>query len=141
MSANPVRVAVLTRLSTHAPLTSKLSATSAIFHRVAPGSASPPFVTYHKEAGTPAYSFGTAANRIDSELWLIKAVCEGTNAAAAEEIAELIRARMDDAPLTITGHALLICRRVSDTDYGEETDGTQYHHVGSSYRLMTHPSS
>lgn len=140
MSANPVRVAILTRLN-HTTITSKLSEPTAIFHRVAPGSASPPFITYHKESGTPGYMFGDASNRIDNELWLIKAVCAGTNAAKAEEIAELIRARMDDAPLTITGHQLLICRRVSDTDYGEETDGNQYHHVGSSYRLMTHPSS
>lgn len=129
------RTAIYGRLTATSAITSLLSAPGAIYHRIAPSNTSSAFIVFHKQAGTPRWAM--AGDPLDTDLWLIKAVCAGGSATAAENIAAAVDDAMNDAPLSITGRNLLYVRRESDVDFGEVDGGEQWHHVGAIFRLTT----
>lgn len=138
---NPVRRALFAALSGDSPLTALLSAPTAIHHQQAPQQAAYPLVVFHKQAGTPGFTFGRS--RLQSELWLVKAVTSSKvdGAAGGPARAEAIDARIDtilrDASLSVAGRAHLDLRRESDVDYAEKDGDITYRHCGALYRVVT----
>lgn len=134
---DPVRAALFARLSATPAVTSQLGAANNIFHRVAPRTATPPYVVMHRQAETDNWTF--AGQPLERDMWTVKAISRGSSASQAEDIAKAITAALNDAPITVEGYALLNLRRESKVDYGE-IDGTdQYSHVGGIFRVDIDP--
>jgi len=129
------RTALYARLTGDPTLTPLLSAPDAIYHQVAPQTASFPYVILQKSAGTPDWQFAQA--HVQQEIWIVRAVDKSSSANRAEDIAARIDLILTDAPLQITGSVLLAVYRESDISY-PETDGADvYRHCGAAYRLVT----
>lgn len=135
---NEIRRSLYQRLSGDATLTGLLSSPSAIFHRVAPQTATFPVVVFHKAAGTPVNQFGGA--HVQNDLWSVRAISQGSSSTAAETIAARVDVLLDNAVLAITGRAHLYLRRDSDIDMSEQDGADTYQHCGSLYRLFTAPA-
>lgn len=135
---NPVRAALWARLTGDATLTALLATPAAVYHRRAPQDAAHPFVVIDKQDGRPEWQFG--ADRVEWDLWLVKAVDLSGSASRAEEIAARIDMVLNDAPLVIKDRRLLYLRRDEDVDYPEEDGADLYQHVGGVYRLLTDPT-
>lgn len=128
-----VRRALYSKLTGDTTLTALLSASTAIYHAVAPDTADYPFVIFNKQSGVPRYTF--AAKAFDNELWLVKGVDRNSTANAADDIASRLDALLTDGALTISGETQMSLRRESDVEY-TETEGDQtYRHAGALYRL------
>jgi hypothetical protein len=148
VSTTAIKRAVYGKLSGDTTLTNLLGTpaagfTKSIYYQVAPESAAFPYVLFAKQSGVPTEAFGahTLADTSpsfahDTDIWLIKGVDRSTSADTAEAIDLRIQALLNDGTLSISGGALLYLRRQSDVDYGEVSDGVQYHHSGSLYRLV-----
>lgn len=139
--STPVRRALYGRMAGDTTLNSILGAPAAgyakaIYHQQAPAGAPYPFVVFQKQSGNPTEAF-TDPSAIDTDVWLVKAIDRSTSADQAEAAAARITALLNDAPLSISGMALLYLRRQSDVEYPEVTDGQTYQHVGSLFRLVT----
>lgn len=137
MAPDPIRVALVQRLLATPAVTSLLGVSNGVFHRVAPRNAPPPYVVLHRQAGTDSWTFNGAP--LERDLWTIKAICRGSESEQADAIAAAVTVALNDAPLAIDGYALLYLRRESKIDYGEVSDGEQFHHVGALYRLDADP--
>lgn len=137
MAADPIRAALVGRLLATGSVTSKLGAANNVFHRVAPANAVPPYIVLHRQAGTDDWTFAGPA--LEHDLWTVKAICRGTSSTAADEIAAAVNATLNDAPIAVTGYALLLLRRVSKVDYGERADGESWHHVGGIFKVDVDP--
>lgn len=137
-TVNPTRTALYARLTGDATLTGLLATTTSIYHQVAPATAAAPFLIFNKQAGTPNRQFAGA--HVQSELWLIKGVCLGASASAAESIAARADTVLTFAPITITGRALLAIYRESDVSYSEQSGADVYHHEGFLARIVTQPT-
>lgn len=156
----PVRRALYGKMAGHSHLTSLLAPSAvpgisakAIYHQVAPSGAGFPYVIFFKAAGTPHYSMGRLA--YDNEIWTIKGVAEGQNAAdLADNIAfqldELLTSqRTDSTSNTFISGVVSIAgadsatrpylRREADVEYSEVVDGVLYAHSGANYRLIYQP--
>lgn len=134
VSTKAIRVALYEKLNT-ASITGLLASGSAsLFHEQAPGTAAYPFVEFGKQSGVATKNFG--GNAFDSQLWRVKAVVRGQSSSVAEDAAKAISDRLDFGTLTITGGTLLHLSRVSDIDYTETVNDTQYRHHGALYRLV-----
>jgi hypothetical protein len=125
---NPVRQALYMAIDA--------ATTAPIYHSVAPSSATFPLIIFNKQSGTPQWQF---ADRLDNELWQIKAVDKNTTAGRAEDIATQIDDALNRADLAIAGKTHLFLLRESDVDYSETESGATYYHVGALYRLMHEP--
>lgn len=135
---NEIRRTLYQRLTGDAALTAMLAAPDAVYHAVAPQTASTPFVVFHKQSGTPDWQFAGA--HIQDDVWTVKAVDQRSTASTTEDIAARIDALLNDAPLTITGRLRLGVYRQSDLDYLETEGADTYRHVGAMYRLVTQPA-
>jgi len=121
-----------------------------IYYQSAPDTAAFPLVIFNKQAGNPTEAMHDPT-ALDSEIWLIKAICHqgddqpagvtATSAADdAEAIAERLRVLLNDATLSLAGGAThLYLRRQSDIDYQELATGETYVHCGSLFRLVLDP--
>lgn len=107
-----------------------------IFHQQAPAGAAYPLIVFQKQAGNPTEAFGVPS-AFEREIWLVKAIDESASADNAEAAAARITVLLNDASLSISGSTLLYIRRESDVEYPEVTDGVQYRHVGSLFRVVT----
>lgn len=135
---NEIRRAIYQRLSTDSTLTGLLAASDGIYHQQAPQTAQAPYIVFHKQSGVPFWQFDSA--HIQNDLWLVKAVDQGSSASRAEDIAARIDVLLTDAPFSITDHTRLAIFRESDVVY-PETDGADlFHHVGALFRVLTAPS-
>lgn len=140
MSANATRRAIYGKLSGDTTLTNMLGAaapgyTKGIYHHQAPDKASFPFVIISRSSSVPTEAFGKPSV-FDTDVWMVKAVDRNTTSDTAEAIADRAQTLLNDANLSISGGTLMYLRRQSDIDYAELSDGTQYRHVGSLYRLL-----
>jgi hypothetical protein len=144
VSTNAIKRAVYGKLSGDTALTNIMAAagsvpapgfTKAIYYQVAPESATFPYVLFNKQSGVPTEAFNDPS-AYDTDLWLVKGVDRSTSADTAEAIGDRIQTLLNDGTLSISGGALLYLRRQSDVDYGEVSEGVQYHHSGSLYRLV-----
>jgi hypothetical protein len=133
-----VRTALYATLTADTGLTRLLASPESVFHQVAPLDARFPYVIFAKQTGRPTWAFD---GRLYGELWLVKAVCEGASATAAEDIDGELDRTLNDAAPSIDAKTLLYLRRDSDINYLEQGDGTDmWHHVGGVYRLVTEPA-
>ena len=135
--SDPIRAAIVARLNGTPAVASRLAAVNNVFHRVAPANAVPPYIVLHRQAGTDDWTFDGPA--LEHDLWTVKAVGRGPQSNQADEISAAITVALNDAPITVTGYALLQLRRVSKVDYGEKSDGEQWHHVGGLFRVDVDP--
>lgn len=107
-----------------------------IYYEEAPAGAAYPYIIFNQQSGVPTEAF-TDPSALETDVWLVKAVDRNTTA----DVAESIRARcvvlLNDTTLSISGASLLYLRRRSDVRYPENTDGIQYRHAGSLFRLIT----
>jgi hypothetical protein len=134
---DPVRKAIFDRLSATPAVTSQLGAVTNIFHRVAPRAAVPPYVVMHRQAETDNWTF--AGQPLERDMWTVKAICRGSSATQAEDIAKAITTALNDAAITVDGYALLNLRRESKIDYGEQADAETWHHAGGIFRVDIDP--
>lgn len=107
-----------------------------IYFQQAPQGATHPFVIFAKQAGTPREAMGDPS-ALETDVWLAKGVDRSTSADVAESIQARIQTLLNDASLSISGATLLYLRRQSDVQYPETTDGVQYQHAGSLFRVVT----
>jgi hypothetical protein len=141
MSANLVtKEAIWSYLAADAPLLALLhgNSSNSIYERSGPQEAVFPFVVYFKSTGSPDWFFGPNAH-VDEEIWVVKGISRGDSSIEATRIADRLEEIMHDAPLAITGHAVLYCRREQDLEYAETEPGATIHHVGAQYRLYREP--
>lgn len=136
---NPIGDALHDHLAATSALTALLpDGAGGIYHRVAPRTAQTPYVLFDRVSGIREWTFDGPP--LLNDLWLVKAVDRASTARHAEDVAAEIEAALTDAPLTISGRALLTCRPTSDIDYGEPDGAETYHHAGANYALTTDPA-
>lgn len=109
-----------------------------IFYGYAPPAAAFPYIVFSKSSGTPTDAMSKTA--FDEDIWLVKGIDRGSSADVADQIADRVRALLQDASLSISGANHKFLRRMSDVDYPETTDGQRYWHSGSQFRLITEPT-
>lgn len=134
MAPDPVRVALYERLTGDETLVGLLSAAGEIHHAKAPAGSEPPYAIFNKQAGTDLWVFGPSSERA---VWLVKGVCRGLKADPAEAIDARCRELLDRTKLAVPDGKFTILRE-SDVRYGEPSDGEEWWHVGSLYRVF-HP--
>lgn len=133
---DPVRDAIHDHLAADSTLTALLGdGAEGIHHRKAHRGARTPMVIFNRQAGTPTWTFGGIG--FESGVWLIKAVSRDNSASTVEDIAARLDLILNDAAITISGQSLLLLRRESDVDYGEQDGADSYQHRGGLYRLIT----
>ena len=136
VNSKAVRQALYTALNVKAVTQLLGSGSASICHAVAPSSAAYPLVIFNKQSSQSQPSFG--GDRLDSELWLVKAVVQGGSSSAAEDVAAAVDGVLHWKTLAITGGESLHLARESGLDFSEIQDGEQYRHHGSVYRLIIH---
>lgn len=109
-----------------------------IYYQDAPSTARYPLVVFNKQSGVPTEAMADPS-ALETDVWLVKAIDHATSADVAESIQDRIKVLLNDAALSISGATHLYLRRQSDVEYPEETDGEQYKHAGSLYRLIYDP--
>lgn len=137
---NPVRTALFGALTADAPLTGLLSVSDAVFYERVDQTARTPYVVFHKQAGTPTWTFGGRGHQLENDLWTVKAIDRGDSPIKAEQIAAEIDRVLETAALDIDGRETLYLHRESDLAYPEEDGAETYRHVGGIYRLLTEPA-
>ena len=75
-----------------------------------------------------------------SAVYMIKAIDESRWPKVAADIDTQIDSAMQNASLSITGHALLYCRRESDLYLVEDQNGKMFQHIGGLYRIIADES-
>lgn len=127
---NPVRAAIYDLLAADTSIT---DLANGIFWKRAPQGTQPPVVIYSKQTGTRAYTFDGPPSR--NEVYLVKGVGFEDDAA---ELNSRCLAVLADAEISIDGRTVLLKPLAQDdTDYGEDTDGESYEHIGTDYRIIT----
>jgi hypothetical protein len=136
---DPVRAAIFARLAGDATLTGLLAAPGNIFHSIGPQTAAFPLIVFNQAAGTRILQFAGA--HVQNDVWQVKAICRGSSATPAEDIAARVDVLLDNAVLAITGRDHLYLRNESAIPTYPEQDGAEsYWHCGSLYRLFTQPT-
>lgn len=113
-------------------------ATGGVFNSLAPQGTSPPFVVFQAMSKVDDYFAFTG--RGGSAIYMVKAIDRSPWPKSAGDIDTQIDSVMQDASLSITGHALLSCRRESDIYLVENQDGVIYQHIGGMYRILADQS-
>jgi len=109
-----------------------------VFNSLAPQDTSPPFVVFQAMSKVDDYFAFTG--RGGSAIYMVKAIDRSPWPKSAGDIDTQIDTVMQDASLSITGHALLSCRRESDIYLVENQDGVIYQHIGGLYRILADQS-
>ena len=109
-----------------------------VFNSLAPQDTSPPFVVFQAMSKVDDYFAFTG--RGGSAIYMVKAIDRSPWPKSAGDIDTQIDSVMQDASLSITGHALLSCRRESDIYLVENQDGVIYQHIGGLYRILADQS-
>lgn len=135
---NTIRSGLYSKLAGDTTLGALLASPTAIYHRRAPQTARTPFVIFHKQAGTPSWTF--AGPPLLTELWMVKIIDRSSSASAAENAAARVVELLTDATLVTAGKRLLYIRHESDVDYGEDDGAELYQHVGALWRVITEPA-
>ena len=136
-----VRAGLYQKLSGDVDLGALLSSQQAVYHAQAPSGAAFPYIIFHKQAGTPTYTFQTGGAAFDNEVWLVKGIARSTSSNTVDAIAARLDAVLTDGSITISGKSVMWLKRESDVEYLETVDGQQYRHAGALYRLIYQPSS
>ena len=113
-------------------------ATGGVFNGIAPQGVEPPFVVFQAMSRVDDYFAFTG--RGGAAIYMVKAIDRSIWPKGAGDIDTQIDSVMQDASLSITGHALLMCRRESDIYLAEDQAGVVFQHVGGLYRIIADQS-
>jgi len=115
-----------------------LDALTGIYQGVAPEKADYPFLTYGLAAGAYDYLFGTDTTLIG----LVDVTVYSRNPVDAEDIDAAVAGWISDQPLSVTGQATLLCRRVATIPTSPDVDdeGKIVYSWGGTYEVHTTPS-
>jgi len=134
VSNKAIRQALYQRLNVASVTTLLPNGSAGIVHGVAPAGSTFPLCVFNKQAATTTNRMGGEAFK--SHLWLVKGVCKGASASAAEDIDKAVNDLLHFGDLSITGADDMCLARESDVEYVEVSGDTQFRHVGSLYRLV-----
>ena len=109
-----------------------------VFNSLAPQETAPPFVVF--QAMSKVDDYFSYTGRGGSAIYMVKAIDRSPWPKTAGDIDTQIDSVMQDASLSITGHALLSCRRESDFYLAEDQNGVIYQHIGGLYRIIADES-
>ena len=112
--------------------------TGGVFNGIAPQGTEPPFVVFQAMSKVDDYFAFTG--RGGAAIYMVKAIDRSIWPKGAGDIDTQIDGVMQDASLSITGHALLMCRRESDIYLAEDQAGVVFQHVGGLYRIIADQS-
>ena len=113
-------------------------ATGGVFNLLAPQGTEPPYVVF--QAMSKVDEYWSYTGRGSSAIYMIKAIDRNVWPKIAGDIDTQIDSVMQDASLSITGHALLMCRRESDIYLTEDQNGVIYQHIGGLSRILADQS-
>ena len=113
-------------------------ATGGVFNSVAPQGAEPPFVVFQAMSKTDDYFAYTG--RGAEAVYMVKTIAQSPWPKSAGDIDTQVDSVMQDASLSITGFALLSCRREEDIYLVEDQEGVIYQHIGGLYRIIADQS-
>ena len=136
-----VRAGLYQRLTADLDLAALLATNASIYHAQAPASAAFPYIVFHKQAGTPTYTFQTGGAAFDNEVWLVKGIDRNTSSNTVDAIANRLDEVLTDGNITVSGKEVMYLKRESDVEYLETVEGVQYRHAGAFYRLIYQTSS
>lgn len=128
---NALNAAIYTTLSGGTALVSALGGT-AIYHLQAPDAADLPYVVFSWAGG--GHVNETPGDRIE-EVEFIRVY--HTNAYQAGVIDGLIKARMHNQAISVTGYSTMLCQREDDFESVEQLpSGGQVYAMGGYYRIV-----
>ena len=113
-------------------------ATGGVYNTMAPDGVEPPFVVF--QAMSKVDDYFAYSERGGAAVYMVKAVTRSVWPKEAGDIDTQIDSVMQDASLSVTGHALISCRRESDIYLIEDQSGVIYHHIGGLYRILADES-
>ena len=113
-------------------------ATGGVFNSLAPQGTEPPYIVFQAMSKVDDYFAYTG--RGGSAVYMVKAIDRSPWPKGAGDIDTQIDSVMQDASLSITGHALLTCRRESDIYLIDDQAGVTYQHIGGLYRINAEQS-
>jgi hypothetical protein len=131
---DPIRQAIVQRLTADSTLTAMLSSAGAVYHRRATRSAFTPYVVFNLNGGGTTALFNGA--KITDDVWLVKAVDHNTSASVAENIDRRISQLLHGATLTLTDGTTASVFQQSYISYEEEQGDDTWQHVGHTYRFI-----
>ena len=108
-------------------------ATGGVFNSLAPQGTEPPYIVFQAMSKVDDYYAYTG--RGGSAVYMVKVIDRSPWPKGAGDIDTQIDSVMQDASLSITGHALLTCRRESDIYLIDDQAGVIYQHIGGLYRI------
>ena len=103
------------------------------------GAAAHPFVTVTAQKA-PAGVRVFQQVGFEESVFLVKAIDRNTSPKKVGQIAAAIRARLDDAALSISGQTPLAVMWLMDVSYHEVDNGTIYQHEGALYYVAAEDS-
>lgn len=103
-----------------------------VYDSLAPQGTAVPYVIFQQQVGLDDYAFGDWRSR--QMDYVIKAVSDRRYPHQARQIYTTAHANVQDAPLSISGYALMRLRRLRTF---EERDTDGYIHTGGIYRVDT----
>ena len=109
-----------------------------VFNSHAPQGTEPPYVVFQAMSKMDDYFAYTG--RGGESMYMVKAIDRSPWPKEAGDIDTQIDSVMQNASLSITGYALIECRRESDIYLVEDLDGVIYQHVGGLYRIIADES-
>ena len=113
-------------------------ATGGVFNGIAPHGTTPPYVVF--QAMSKVDDYWSFTGRGGNAIYMVKAIDRSPWPKSAGDIDTQVDTVLQDASLSITGHALLWCRREEDIYLAEDQDGIIYQHVGGLYRIRADQS-
>tara|TARA_R110000824_G_scaffold207854_2_gene393433 strand:- start:1186 stop:1599 length:414 start_codon:yes stop_codon:yes gene_type:complete len=113
-------------------------ATGGVYNTMAPDGVEPPFVVF--QAMSKVDDYFAYSERGGAAVYMVKAITRSVWPKEAGDIDTQIDSVMQDASLSVTGHALISCRRESDIYLVEDQSGVIYHHIGGLYRILADES-
>lgn len=146
MSFGTLGRAIYGKLAGDSTLTSMLHAaptgfSQSIYMNSAPSEAGFPYIIIQQLTGTPTYSMEDGKSAMEDELWQVKGVVRSTENAVLDGIVSRSETLLADATLSLSGGALVYCRRENAFgSFDEQLEGTTYKHGGSVFRLIYTPT-
>ena len=108
-------------------------AVGGVFNQMAPEGPQTPFVVF--QAMSKVDDYWSYTGRGGTAVYMIKVIDESGWPKAAADIDTQIDSAMQDVALSVTGYALLQCRRESDIYLVENSEGRTFQHIGGLYRI------
>jgi len=132
---NALDTALVAKLRGDSTLMGYLAAgTASIYSELAPQNAAHPLIVFGEQAEADEHTLTERAYE-DFRMRVI-GITEGDSMVAGGLIAERIFTVLNDAALSISGHALLCCRKEGNVRFVESAGGARFNHSGGVYRIV-----